>query len=72
MVILIFVLLNPDLSLYENTVDPDQFIELIAGVNIGIQWWISISNSIKQLKSQSLFYYTSFLCRIMKFQALQC
>ena len=49
MVILIFVLLNPDLSLYENTVDPDQFIEVITGINIVIQWWISISNSIKQL-----------------------
>ena len=46
MLILIFALLNPDFSFFEKTVDSDQLIEKIAVVNIGIQWWISISNSI--------------------------
>ena len=44
--ILIFVLLNPDVSFFENTVDSYQLIKKIAEVNIIIQWWMSISNSI--------------------------
>ena len=44
--IFIFVLLNPDVSFFENTVDSYQLIKKIAEVNIIIQWWMSISNSI--------------------------
>ena len=43
---------EPWCFLFENTVDSDQQIEKIAEVNIGIQWWISILNSISIVNRQ--------------------